>query len=66
MSSLRVECENPSLGLFNLRTQTGNAFVVLALSESELDALVAQARDAKATMQRWRRDNPVPGAWYPQ
>lgn len=66
MAAVVVRCVDPGLGVFNLRTTTGDAHVVLALNERELDVLVAQVRDAKAEMRRWRRDNPVPGAWYPQ
>lgn len=66
MAAVVVRCVDPGLGVFNLRATTGDAHVVLALNERELDVLVAQARDAKAEMRRWRRDNPVPGAWCPQ
>ena len=67
MAAVVVRCVDPGLVASNLRTTTGDAHVVLALNERELDVLVAQLRDAKVEMRRWRRDNPVPGtAWYPQ
>lgn len=66
MAAVVVQCVDPGLGVFNLRTTTGDAHVVLAFNEADLDRLMAQARDAKAEMRRWRRDNPAPGAWYPQ
>ena len=57
MAFARIECVDAGLGLFNLRTTTGDAHVVLAFNETELDRLVAQVRDAKASMLRWRREN---------
>lgn len=66
MATVVVRCVNPGLGVFNLQTTTGDAHVVLALNERELDVLVAAMSAAKAEMRRWRRDNPVPDSWYPQ
>lgn len=57
MAFARIECVDAGLGLFNLRATTGDAHVVLAFNETELDRLMAQARDAKVSMLRWRREN---------
>lgn len=55
MAFARIECVDAGLGLFNLRATTGNAHVVLAFNETELDRLMAQARDARADMVLCRR-----------
>lgn len=55
MAFARIECVEPGLGIFNLRTTTGDSHVVLAFNENELDRLMASARDAKTDMVRRRR-----------
>ena len=55
MAAVVVQCVDPGLGVFNLRATTGDAHVVLAFNEAELDRLMAQARDARADMVRRRR-----------
>lgn len=56
MRRFTVRCCSPEVGVFSVFLQTGDARVEAFVSEEELDAIVAQARDAKATMLRWRRD----------
>lgn len=53
---VKVQCYSPEVGVFSVFLQTGDARVEAFVSEEELDAIVAQARDAKASMLRWRRD----------
>ena len=53
---VKVQCYSPEVGVFSVFMQTGDARVETFVSEEELDAIVAQARDAKASMLRWRRD----------
>lgn len=52
-----VQCYSPEVGVFSVFIQTGDARVEAFVSEKELDAIVAQARDAKVSMLRWRREN---------
>lgn len=53
MTAVSVQCVNPNFGLYNLRATTGDAHVVLAVSEDELASLIAAARDARAERARW-------------
>lgn len=53
MTAVIVRCVEPSLGVYNLRATTGDAHVVLAVSEDELKRLLALARDARAERRRW-------------
>ena len=57
MRRFTVRCYSPVVGVFSVFMQTGDARVEAFVSEEELDAIVAQARDAKASMLRWRREN---------
>lgn len=57
MRRFTVRCYSPEVGVFSVFIQTGDARVEAFVSEKELDAIVAQARDAKVSMLRWRREN---------
>lgn len=56
MRRFTVRCYSPVVGVFIVFMQTGDARVEAFVNEEELDTIVAQARDAKASMLRWRRD----------